>query len=47
MLRRQLRDFRFGDACMSPIWQELKWFSRIIPSKFDEKQPAVAGLHIV
>jgi hypothetical protein len=24
MLRRQLRDFRFGDACMSPIWQELK-----------------------
>jgi hypothetical protein len=24
MLRRQLRDFKFGDACMNPTWQELK-----------------------
>ncbi|GEM_PF-6508763 len=24
MLSRQLRDFRFGDACMDPTWQGLK-----------------------
>ena len=24
MLSRQLRDFRFGDACMDPTWQVLK-----------------------